>query len=196
MIYSIGYATKPIEIFISQLQHYDVDAIADVRSVAYSKVFTDYRRENLTRSLAKAGIKYVYLGDELGPRSKDPAHYDEHGQVQFDRLLESHLFKQGIKRIQRGLENGLGIAMMCAEKDPTNCHRSLLVAHYLKHERGMEVQHIEHDGKLESQSDLERRLVSIQEISADLLTSSEELEEIAYRRHIKQTSYVRPSDNE
>lgn len=196
MLFSIGYATKTITVFIEHLQRHKINAIADVRSVPYSKVFTDYRQENIVGLLKEAGIKYVYLGGELGPRSKDPAHYDEQGQVQYQRLAKSTLFNKGKERLQLGLRNGLNIALMCAEKDPTNCHRSLLIAYYLKQDLGIDVQHIHHDGSLEPQTELEQRLVSIQELSPDLLTSADELQEIAYRKHIKQTSYTLPDCSE
>merc|ERR1711916_244013 len=126
-LFSIGYATKPLATFLQQLQDRQVQAVADVRSVPYSKRFHDYHREALAGRLRQAGMYYVYLGDELGPRSKDPAHYDGHGQVQFERLQRSPLFLAGIDRVLAGLAKGMRIALMCAEKDPAVCHRSLLV---------------------------------------------------------------------
>lgn len=192
MLFSIGYATKKIDVFIAQLQQHNIDAIADVRSVPYSKVFTDYRQENLIQSLNRVGIKYVYLGEELGPRSKVVEHYDDRNQVQFDRLAKSELFKQGVERLQKGLDTGLNIALMCAEKDPATCHRSLLVSYYLKKELDIDVQHIEHSGLLESQINLEKRLVLLQNLSPDMLSSEEEMEEMAYQRQLEQTSYRLP----
>ncbi len=101
MIYSIGYATKPIDTFIDQLHRHDINIVCDVRSVPFSKRFFDYHQHAIKQHLQDAGIRYLYLGDQLGPRSKDPAHYDCcYGglQVQFDRLISSRAFQQGIKR--------------------------------------------------------------------------------------------------
>lgn len=189
MLYTIGYATKPFAEFIAQLKEYKIDAIADIRSTPFSKVFFDYHQSALEKTLPANGIDYVFLGNELGPRSKDPDHYDGSGQVQFDRLKRSSLFETGIERLQSGLDKGLKIALMCAEKDPANCHRSLLVSHYFCEHFKTDIQHINHDGGLESQSQLEQRLVEIQGVKADLLTSTEELSAIAYERQLKQTSY-------
>ncbi len=141
-LYSIGYATKPIATFIEQLKRYDINAVADVRSVPYSATFFDYHQERLEGHLARAGIRYVFLGEELGPRSKDPQHYDSGGQVQFDRLMASPSFQVGIKRLNRGLSKGFRIALMCAEKDPSCCHRSLLIAYALERLESASVQHI------------------------------------------------------
>lgn len=192
MLFSIGYATKTIDVFIEQLQQHAIDVIADVRSVPYSNVFADYRQEKLIGSLRNAAIKYVYLGEELGPRSKDADHYDDRNQVQFDRLAKSNLFRQGVERLKSGLDSGFNIALMCAEKDPATCHRSLLVAYYLKRELAMNVQHIDHAGGLESQAELEARLVTLQGLVPDLLSSEAEIEAIAYQHQLKQTSYILP----
>lgn len=189
MLYTIGYATKPFDVFISQLKNHQINAIADVRSTPFSKVFFDYHQTALEKTLPANGIDYVFLGKELGPRSKDPEHYNSSGQVQFDRLKKSPLFEAGIKRLQSGLDKGLKIALMCAEKDPATCHRSLLVSHYLCKNFKTDIRHIDHDGGLESQSQLEQRLIEIQDVKADLLTSTEELSAIAYERQLKQTSY-------
>lgn len=189
MLYTIGYATKPFDVFVAQLKKFQINAIADVRSVPFSKVFFDYHQTALQKSLPAHNIDYVFLGKELGPRSQDPAHYDESGQVQFNRLMDSDLFKAGIQRVQVGLGKGLNIALMCAEKDPAGCHRSLLVSHYLAKQLDSDIQHIDHDGKLESQQQLEKRLIKIQGVEEDLLTPTEDLMAIAYERQLKQTSY-------
>ena len=68
-LFSIGYATKPLDTFLAQLNEHGVSAIADIRSVPYSNAFFNFHREALQRSLREAGIRYVYLGTELGPVS-------------------------------------------------------------------------------------------------------------------------------
>ncbi len=194
MLYTIGYATKPIEIFLQQLQRYGVTAVADVRSVPFSKAFFDYHQPAIRRRLEGAGIRYVYLGEELGPRSKDPDHYDECGQVQFDRLSQSELFRGGLQRLQDGLQKGFTIAMMCAEKDAASCHRSLLIGYTLQRELGVALQHITHDGLLETQAQLEARLPELHQLGQDLFLSGEESRERAYRMQLQKTSYRLPEN--
>lgn len=192
-LYSIGYATKPIEIFIQQLQDYGINAIADVRSVPYSKTFHDYHREALMETLKRQQIHYVYLGEELGPRSKVDEHYDECGQVQFDRLMQSPLYQQGVRRLQTGLEKGMSIALMCAEKDPADCHRSLLIGFQLQRELGIDLAHIRHDGKLESQGEMEIRMAQTHGLAADLFSTPEEQAELGCRAQAKLKAYRRPN---
>src|SRR5690606_39390598 len=109
LMFTIGYATKPIETYISQLLEHGVTVVADVRSVPYSKRFHDYHRETLIQHLRNAGLRYVYLGEELGPRSKEPAHYVG-DQVQFGRLMEAPQYQAGIRRLFDGAEKGFRIA--------------------------------------------------------------------------------------
>lgn len=192
-LYTIGYATKPISTFIEQLQYYRIDVVADIRSVPFSKRFHDYHQHAIAKWLPEHGIRYVYLGEELGPRSKEATHYDTEGQVQFDRLMESELFRQGIQRLYTGLERNFRIALMCAEKDPATCHRSLLVGHYLirqsQADENLQLLHITHDGDTETQQQLETRLTEIHSITMDLFTSAEEQAAQAYQLQLKKTSY-------
>ncbi|GAB3375684.1 DUF488 domain-containing protein [Spongiibacter taiwanensis] len=192
MLYSIGYATKDLSAFLQQLEQHNITAVADVRSVPYSKAFFDFHQPALASSLKACGIHYVYLGEELGPRSKNPEHYDSSGQVQFERLQQSALFQQGIRRLTTGLDKGLQIALLCAEKDPAVCHRSLLISEYLLDRQQLEVQHICHGGELESQSVLRQRLVTENRIVPDMLTPACECEKMAWRAHSKRFAYRRP----
>ena len=110
--FSIGYATKPLEKFLKQLGHYNIDVIADIRSVPYSSAFHDYTIEPLPQILKASELHNVYLGKELGPRSSDPRHYDETGQVQFDRLRLRPDFLSGVGRLRSGLSKGYQFALM------------------------------------------------------------------------------------
>lgn len=191
-MFTIGYATKPIATYIEQLQQHGVTVVADIRSVPYSKVFFDYHQGALQQHLQQAGLRYVYLGAELGPRSKDPAHYDEGNQVQFDRLMASELYRSGVQRLFDGLDKGFRIAMTCACKDPAICHRSLLVGWSLQHQYDCELQHITHDGGLESQSALEHRLLALTDTVPDLLAGEAAALQLAYQQQCRACAYRRP----
>lgn len=195
-LYSIGYATKPIDTFISQLNDYQVNVVVDIRSVPYSKVFFDYHKENIIQHLKRHNLRYVYLGDEFGPRSKDDSHYNEKGQIQFDRLMKSILFQQGVVRLKAGIEKGFTIALMCAEKDPVICHRSQLVGHYLAREGlsssdTIDLHHIRHDGTIETQEQLETRMMEIHDQGDDLFMSYDDRKHRAYMMQCEQTAYCK-----
>src|SRR6185503_20999401 len=97
-----------------------------------------------------AGIAYIYLGKELGARTDDRSCY-ENGRVQYARLARTDLFRSGIERVRTGARTH-SVALMCAEKEPLECHRTLLVTRALERE-GEVVSHIHADGRLESHPD-------------------------------------------
>jgi hypothetical protein len=99
------------------------------------------------------------------------------------------LFRNGIKRIVRGADH-YRIALMCAEKEPLECHRTLLVARALA-ERGVVVAHILADGRLEShEAAMERLLEAVGLPDQDLYRSRDELISEALVRQEERVAYV------
>ncbi|MDG7000357.1 MAG: DUF488 domain-containing protein, partial [Nitrososphaerota archaeon] len=142
MLYTIGHSTLRVEDFIRLLRLHDITALADVRSQPYSRANPQFNREALQLSLQESGIKYVFLGPELGARSEDESCFDE-GKVQYERLSKTALFQSGLERVKKGMQD-YRIALMCAEKDPLDCHRTILISRCLE-ELGVNVQHIHSD---------------------------------------------------
>jgi uncharacterized protein (DUF488 family) len=188
-IHSIGYANLKREDFLSVLKNNGITALADVRSLPYSKRFNEYNKEDFSSFLRLNGISYVYLGLELGPRSRDHSHYDQAGQVQFELLNKTDIFLSGIERIEKGLKKGFSIAMMCAEKMPETCHRSLLISEFLFNEKKIETSHIHHDSSVELHSSMRERLVKGLGIQEDIFMSKDEVELQAVSVFIKKHAY-------
>lgn len=187
-VFTIGHSNHALEAFIGLLQRHGVTAIADVRSDPFSRYNPQFNQKALERSLGEHGIDYVFLGKELGARSDDPSCYID-GQVQFSRLAHSAAFESGIERILQGAERYL-IALMCAEKEPLECHRTLLVSRALV-ERGVEVFHILADGSLESHEQSLERLLDLTGLPhADLFRTHEELIAEALAIQEKKVAYV------
>ena len=192
MIYTIGHSNHPIEHFLALLKQHGIQALADVRSNPYSRFNPQYNREKLQASLATADIRYVFLGEELGARSKDPSVYDEEGRVSYAKLAQTPLFRQGIARLETGMQQ-LRIAIMCAERDPLECHRTILVSRELE-KAGNPVTHILHDGTLEPNRHAMQRLATELKLAAsDLFRSQDELIEDAYDTQGRRMGYVRPA---
>jgi uncharacterized protein (DUF488 family) len=101
------------------------------------------------------------MGDELGGRPSDPDLYVE-GHVDYPRVRESEAFQRGLGRLEKGLQSGHRIVLLCSEQRPEMCHRSKLVGLDLD-ERGYEVMHIEGDGSLVDHQQVMRRLTGGQE---------------------------------
>lgn len=152
--YTIGHSDHPIADFIALLKKHAITCLCDIRSTPYSKRQPQFNAENLKRELVKNGIRYLYLGKELGgrpnatiPHPPSTCQGEGRGEVRTGRSEE---FKRGIERVAEELAKGETIVLMCAEKDPADCHRSHLVAPGLA-AAGMEVRHILYDGELEKE---------------------------------------------
>ena len=177
-LYTIGHSNHDIGTFLDLLKQHGVSAICDVRSHPYSRFATHFSQRELKAPLAEAGIAYVFLGKELGARSGNPECYLS-GKVQYDRLAKEPTFSEGLARVRQGMDR-YTISLMCAEKDPVECHRALLVARKL-FESGMAVSHILSDGSLEPHAVMESRLLKLCKLpEGDMLKAREEYLRDAY----------------
>jgi uncharacterized protein (DUF488 family) len=149
---TIGHSNHSMEKFLELLALYSVQVVADVRSSPYSKYTTQFDREALSEALRAAGFRYVYLGGELGGRPRGDHYYDAAGHVLYDKVVESPGFQAGVARLEEGLRQYV-VATLCAEEDPAGCHRRLLVGRVLGG-RGVSVEHIRGDGRLQTEAEL------------------------------------------
>jgi uncharacterized protein (DUF488 family) len=178
IIYTIGHSNHEIGVFVRLLRQCHVTAVADVRSHPYSRYVPQYCRDSLKVALADAGISYVFLGKELGARSDNPTCY-RRGKVQYDRLAQEPCFAKGLERLMQGMER-YRIALVCAEKDPLDCHRALLVSRKL-FESGVAISHIHADGSIESHQAMESRLLAACRLpEGDMFKGREEFVAEAY----------------
>lgn len=156
VLYTIGHSTHSTETVIKLLRLHEIRTVADVRSHPYSRLNPQFNRESFSQLLESIGIRYVYLGRELGARPADPTCYVD-GKVAYDLLAQTPLFRSGLDRVVQ-LASTHRVALMCAEKDPIVCHRAILICRHLV-ERGWRCYHILEDGRLESHDDALSRLL-------------------------------------
>lgn len=151
-IYTVGHSNHAMEAFVALLERHAIEVLIDVRSQPYSKYASQFNPKELEAVLVTRGIKYLFLGKELGGRPSEPEYYDAEGHVLYWRLAESSLFLQGISRLEKGIEQYC-VALMCSEEDPLECHRHLLVASVLR-SKGIAIHHIRGDGSIQTEEDL------------------------------------------
>jgi len=188
-VLTIGHSTHALDAFVGLLQQHQVTSVADVRSAPYSRFNPQFNREPFAEALGTKGIRYVYLGNALGGRPEDPACYED-GRIRYDRVAATESFKSGLARVVQSAAK-YRIALMCAEKEPLDCHRTLLVAHALD-AQGVEVVHIHTDGALEPHRAAMDRLLGIQKLprEGDLSGTREELLDGAIDRQAQRVAYV------
>lgn len=188
LVLTVGHSSHPLDAFVALLQKHQVTAVGDVRSAPYSRYNPQFNREDLAQRLAAKHIKYVFLGRELGARSDDAACY-ENGRVQYARLARTESFGSGLARVIE-IARDDRLALMCAEKDPLECHRTLLVARALV-DSGVVVHHILADGRLESHEAAMDRLLDVTGLPhQDLFRSNEELVADALARQEQRVAFV------
>ena len=157
-IFTVGHSNHSMSYFIELLKKYQINCIADVRSVPFSKYTSQFNQHELKKDLFHHSIQYVFMGEEFGARRSDRSLYHAKGYVDFAKTQQSPLFLRGIERVAKGMRHRLRIALMCTEKDPLDCHRFSLVARGFHH-HGYAVQHILADGSMQSQEQLEKMLL-------------------------------------
>ncbi len=153
-VFTIGHSNHAEEVFFDLLAAHNISLLVDVRSSPYSKYTPHFSKDNLEFSLRGRGIKYLFLGEELGGRPASMSYYDDAGYVLYGRLAKSKLFRAGIARVIEAARVGR-VALMCGEEDPAGCHRRLLAGKVLL-EYGMNLLHIRGDGTLQTEEELRR----------------------------------------
>ena len=135
------------------LLRHAVESVADVRTTPFSRFNPQFNRQALERGLQAAGVRYLFLGEELGGRPDGDRFYDREGHVLYGRVAESPRFQSGLSRLVERAEHSR-VAVMCSEENPAGCHRFLLVTRVL-HDRGIEVAHIRGDGSTQRTEDVD-----------------------------------------
>lgn len=169
VLFTIGHSTHSWESFRDLLLLHRIEAIADVRSSPYSVRLPQFNRESLEHSLRGISIRYVFLGKELGARRSERDCYVD-GVAKYDRIAETGSFRDGLERLRKGCDR-FRIALMCAEKDPLTCHRTILICRHFRTEAC--IQHILFDGILESHENAEIRLMNEERVPTDDLFASQ-----------------------
>src|SRR5260370_12996221 len=138
-LFSIGHSNIPAERFIGLLRQAGVNAIADVRSTPFSRRFPWFSGKNLAATVAQHGTAYLAYGDTLGGRPRDAALYRD-GVADYEAMAQWPEFQIGLDRLLADAARAR-VCLMCAEREPLDCHRCLLVARSLA-ERRLPVAHI------------------------------------------------------
>lgn len=192
-LYTIGYAKHSLESFVATIRKHEINAIADVRSVPFSSFAPTFNRNSLSNYLKLNNIQYVFLGNECGAKIDDPSCYND-GKVDYKLVAKHKKFQSGLSLIIKGSEEKT-IALMCAEKDPINCHRMILICRSLK-KFGLAMHHVLDADIVESQSESEHRLLKLFKLNQlELFHSKNDQLERAYDKQGERIAYKEDSDS-
>jgi uncharacterized protein (DUF488 family) len=186
---TIGHSNLPADGFVALVKNAGVTAIVDVRSVPFSRRFPWFSGRKLAARLQGEDIAYLPFGDVLGGRPRDPALYRD-GIADYERMASTREFRAGLDRLG-GAMGRFRLCLMCAEREPLDCHRCLLVARALA-ARGIALGHILIDGMIEPHAATEDRLLRNVGGSDDLFGGRADRLAEAYRgRSTKVAAHLR-----
>jgi uncharacterized protein (DUF488 family) len=184
---TIGHSNIPADRFVDLLRGAGVNAIADVRSTPASRRFPWFSAKNLAARLQQDGMLYLPFGEALSGRPRDAGLYRD-SVADYEAMAKRPEFCTGLDRL-RATAAQHQVCLMCAEREPLDCHRCLLVARALA-ERGLAIGHILHDGTVAPHAAIEQRLLADYGENGDLFSAghSDRLA-AAYRRRARAVAY-------
>ena len=193
-IYTIGYSGFRIDEFISRIKKYKINVVIDVRSSPYSQYFKEYNKENLDKVLKENRIHYRNYNLEFGARQIEKKYYPN-GYLDFELFSKSENFLSGVKKLESSIKQNYTFVLMCAEKDPYTCHRTILVARAF-FKLGYKIVHLMPNEKNLTQKDIEKKLLDkycknrhqLGLFDTSIISEEEYLSE-AYRKHNEKIGY-------
>lgn len=150
MICTVGHGNRTIEAFTGLLREAGIECVVDVRAFPASRRHPQYSRASLERSLAGAGIQYLWEGQALGGRRKLQAH-SPHASLRnagfraYAGHMDTQAFREGLARVIE-ISRERRIAIMCAERLPWQCHRQLIADSLVA--GGVRVLHLVNPGRI------------------------------------------------
>jgi len=157
-LYTIGYSGFNVNDFIGILKKYGVNVLIDVRSNPFSSYFPKYNKDRIIHTLKSNNIHYRSYAKEFGAQQSERRFYTPQGYLDFEVFTASDMYNTGYRRIEDSMKQDYVIAFMCAEKDPIDCHRSIMISRTYN-DNGYEVLHLLPDKNPISQIDIEERLL-------------------------------------
>lgn len=138
---TIGYEGVGLPAVIGTLRDAGVSLLVDVRAVAASRR-AGFAKSKLSAGLAEAGISYLHLRD-LGTPAAGRAAAKAGRHAEMKRVFAEHLAgveaQAALGELQKIVESGTQACLLCLERDPHHCHRTL-VADALGERIGLDVQ--------------------------------------------------------
>ena len=127
-IFTIGYEGATVSEFLSALQQAGVERVIDIRAVPNSRR-PGFSKTPLRNALAEAGIDYVHLralGTPADGRAAARAgRKDELKRIYAGQLELPEAIAETGKMLDLSREKPS--ALLCYERDPAACHRTLLL---------------------------------------------------------------------
>ena len=126
-LFTIGYEGVTMDEFLAALRNAKVERVIDVRALPLSRR-PGFSKTALRNALAEAGIEYVHLR-ALGTPAEGRAAARAHQQERLETIYTAQLeLPEAIVAAEemKALVDERPSALLCYERDPGGCHRTLL----------------------------------------------------------------------
>ena len=129
-VYTIGHSTRTIDMLLDILAASGIEILVDVRAFPRSRRHPQFNRDALESALASCDVRYSWHGKALGgfrrPRV-DSRHVAlrEPAFRGFADYMETDAFENALNDVL-GAATRTRLALMCAERNPSECHRALI----------------------------------------------------------------------
>ncbi len=128
-IWTVGHSSRSIEELVRILAGVPIRLLVDVRRMPRSRRYPHFDQGALRAALEGHGIVYHWAGAQLGgrraPRPGSPHLALEEGLRGYADHMGTEAFARALDQLSRLAARG-SLAILCAERDPERCHRSLL----------------------------------------------------------------------
>jgi uncharacterized protein (DUF488 family) len=187
-VWTVGHSNHELDDFALLVSNEQIECLVDVRSYPYSRYAPHFNRDELEAAMTRHGVRYLFMGEELGGRPTSEDHYDAEGHALYGPMSEEQSFTAALERLVEGVRR-YRIALVCSEGDPQDCHRRLLVGKVLT-DRGVELRHILPDGTIRTELS-----VALSEDHAQCSFFAEEMpwrstQSVSHRRRLSASSSV------
>jgi uncharacterized protein (DUF488 family) len=127
-LFTLGYQGTNVHNYISTLRNAGVGLVVDVRETAWSHK-RDFCKSAFKLKLELAGIQYIHLPSAGNPKQNRKT--AKTAQECLDRYrVYLSTSRQGVADILAVIEgaqmSGYGVCLTCFEREPLDCHRSIL----------------------------------------------------------------------
>lgn len=143
-LYSIGHGARDLDGFLALLKAAGIARLVDVRAVPRSRRHPHFGYGPLGARLDAEGLAYAWCGRALGGlrRAGDANRHGGLAEPAFRAYaehMEGAVFRAAAEALVESAE-ATRVCMMCAEREPAQCHRSLIADWLLAH--GHRVRHL------------------------------------------------------
>jgi uncharacterized protein (DUF488 family) len=156
-LYTVGHSNRPLDALLLLLQEAAIGCLVDVRAVPSSRRHPHFARAALAAALASQRIAYLWAGAALGGFRQPRPHSPHVALVEawrgFADRMDTDVFRNALEKLLADAHD-MRTAIMCAEKHPPDCHRSLIADALVA--RGVRVIHLIDAGQSKP-AELDRR---------------------------------------